>query len=49
LPQQWKEFIILPIYEKDDKSDGNYYRGMSFRPTTYKSVSNMYQGLFPWG
>jgi hypothetical protein len=25
LPQQWKEFIIVPIHEKGDKADCNNY------------------------
>jgi hypothetical protein len=28
LPQQWKESIIVPIYEKGDKTDYNNYRGI---------------------
>jgi hypothetical protein len=28
LPDQWKEFIIVPIHKKDDKTDCNNYRGI---------------------
>jgi hypothetical protein len=28
LPDQWKEFIIVPIRKKGDKTDCNNYRGM---------------------
>jgi hypothetical protein len=30
LPDQWREFIIIPIHKKSDKTDINNYRGMSF-------------------
>lgn len=29
LPQQWKEFTLEPVYEKDGKIDHNNYWGMS--------------------
>jgi hypothetical protein len=41
LPQQWKESIILPIYEKGDKTDCNNYRGISLLSTAYKTLSNI--------
>jgi hypothetical protein len=41
LPQQWKESIIVPIYEKGDKTDCNNYRGISVLSTTYKILSNI--------
>jgi len=34
LPEEWKESIIVPIYEKRDKTDCNSYRGISLLPTT---------------
>jgi len=41
VPQQWKEFIIVPIYKKADKTDCNNYRGISLLPATYKMLSNI--------
>jgi hypothetical protein len=42
LPEQWKESIIVPIYEykKGDKTDCSNYRGISLLSTTYKILSN---------
>ena len=28
LPEKWKESIVVPIYEKGDKTDFSNYRGM---------------------
>jgi hypothetical protein len=36
LPDQWKEFIIVPIYKKGDKIDCSNYRGLSLLLTLYK-------------
>jgi len=41
LPEEWKESIIVPIYEKDDKTYCSNYRGVSFLPTTYKILSSI--------
>ena len=41
LPDEWKESIIVPIYNKGDKTDCNNYRGISLFPTTYKVLSNI--------
>jgi hypothetical protein len=41
LPQQWKESIIVPIYEKGGKTDCNNYRGISLLSTAYKILSNI--------
>jgi hypothetical protein len=39
LPQQWKESIIVHIYEESDKTDCSNCRGISLLPTTYKFCS----------
>jgi hypothetical protein len=39
LPQQWKESILVPIYEEGNKTKCNNYRGISLLPTTYKILS----------
>jgi len=36
LPQQWKESIIVPIYENDNNIGCNNYRGISLLSTAYK-------------
>jgi hypothetical protein len=42
LPEQWKESIIVPIYEKGDKTDcSSNYRGISVLSTSYKILSNI--------
>ena len=41
LPEEWKELIIVPVYKKDDKTDGSRYRGISLLSSTYKIVSNI--------
>ena len=41
LPEEWKESIIVPIYKMGDKTDCNYYRGISLVPTTYTILSNI--------
>jgi len=41
LPQQWKEAIIVPIYEKDARTSCSINGGMSLFPTTYKILSNV--------
>ena len=41
LPEEWKESIMVPIYEKGDKTYCNNCRNISLLPTTYKSLSNI--------
>ena len=43
--EKWKESIIVPIYEKADKTDCSTYRGISLLSTTYKILSNI---LLSW-
>jgi hypothetical protein len=40
LPQQWKEYIIVPIYKNGHKTDCSNYRELSLL-TTYKMLSNI--------
>jgi hypothetical protein len=42
LPQQWKESVIVPIYEMGDKTDCNNYRGISLLSTAYKILSDFF-------
>jgi hypothetical protein len=39
LPEEWKKFIIVSIYKKDDKTDCSNYRGISLLPSTYKFLT----------
>jgi hypothetical protein len=41
LPEDWKEWIIVTIYTKDDKTDCRNHRGISILPTTYKILFNI--------
>ena len=41
MPEEWKEWIIVPIYKKGDKTDCNNYRCISLLPTTCKILSNI--------
>jgi hypothetical protein len=41
LPNQWKEFIILPIHKTRDKTDCNNYREILLLSTSYKILSNI--------
>jgi hypothetical protein len=42
LPDQWKEYIIVPIHKKGDKSDCSNYGGISLITTSYNSLSNIF-------
>jgi hypothetical protein len=49
LPDQWKEFIIVPIYKIGVENDCNNYRGISLLLTSYKVLSNIFlQRLSPY-
>jgi hypothetical protein len=41
LPDQWKESITAPIYEKGNKSDCSNYCGISPLSTSHKILSNI--------
>jgi hypothetical protein len=41
LPDQWKESIIVPIYEKGDKPACSNYRGISLLSTSYNILCNI--------
>jgi hypothetical protein len=40
MPGQWKEFIIVQVHEKGDKTDGSKCYGISLLSTSYKILSN---------
>jgi hypothetical protein len=41
LPDQWKEFVIVPIHKKGYKTDCSNYRGLSLLSTSYRILSNV--------
>ena len=41
MPEEWKESIIVPIYNKDDKTDCNNCRGISLLSSMYKILSKI--------
>jgi hypothetical protein len=41
LPQQWKESVIIPIYEKGGKADCSNFRGISLLSTACKILYNI--------
>jgi hypothetical protein len=41
-PQQWKKFIIIPVYEMGDKTDCSNYRGISLLPAIYKILFSIH-------
>jgi hypothetical protein len=50
LPDQWKESITVPIYEKRDKTGYNNYRGISLLSTSCRIVSKILLSTFsPYG
>jgi hypothetical protein len=38
LPDQWKEYIIVPVHKEDDKTDFNNYCAISLLSTSYKML-----------
>jgi hypothetical protein len=48
LPDQWKEYIIVPNHKKSDKTDYNNYLGISLLSTSYKILSNILSRLSPY-
>jgi hypothetical protein len=40
-PNEWKESIIIPIYEKGGKTDCSNYNGISLLSTTYRILPNI--------
>ena len=41
MTEEWKESIIVPVYENGDNTDCNNHTGISLLSTTYKILSNM--------
>jgi hypothetical protein len=41
LPQEWKEFVIVPVYKKDDKTVCNNYGRISILSTSHRILSNI--------
>jgi hypothetical protein len=41
LPQQWKEFVLVPVCRNGDKIDCRNYRGISLLPTASKILSSI--------
>ncbi|KAJ4445706.1 hypothetical protein ANN_12391 [Periplaneta americana] len=41
VPEKWKESIIVPIFEKGDKTNCGNFRGISLLLTSYKILSNI--------
>jgi hypothetical protein len=38
LHDRWKEFIVVPVHKKGDKTDCSSYRGISLLSASYKSI-----------
>jgi hypothetical protein len=36
MPEDWKEGLIVPLFEKDDKIKGENYRGITLLNVAYK-------------
>jgi hypothetical protein len=42
---EWKESIIVAIYNKSDKRDCSNYRGIPVSSATYKMLSNIFKTI----
>jgi hypothetical protein len=47
LPDQWKEYIILPVHKKGAKTDCSNYPGISLLSSSYKLLLNILSRLSP--
>jgi hypothetical protein len=45
LPDQWKESIIVPIYNMGVNTDCNNYRGIPLLSTSYKLLANTLRSM----
>jgi hypothetical protein len=41
LPQQWKDSIIIPVYQKGNKTDCSNYGGIPLLSNSYKILSHI--------
>jgi hypothetical protein len=41
MPEQWKEYIVVPIYKEGDKAGCNNYGTISLLPSSYKILSSI--------
>jgi hypothetical protein len=49
LPQKLKEYIIIPIYKKGERTEYGNYTRILVLPSTYKVLSNiLVSGLIPY-
>ena len=46
LPEEWKDWVIVPIHKKSGKTDCSNYRGINFLPTTYRILFNILLSRF---
>jgi hypothetical protein len=41
MPEKWMKSIIVPVFNKGNKTYCSNYQGMPLLPTTYKILSNI--------